>query len=61
MVINGWVTALTVAFGVLVSVAVVFAYLRLYSRQKENISGSETRNRHNQPDSIEEDQKRTGD
>ncbi|MGU3471401.1 hypothetical protein ACLBWT_09650 [Paenibacillus sp. D51F] len=33
MVIEGWVTALTLAFGVVAAVVGVAAYLRLYRRQ----------------------------
>ncbi|SDT02085.1 hypothetical protein SAMN05444162_2870 [Paenibacillaceae bacterium GAS479] len=56
MLIKGWVTALTVAFGVLVAIAVVFAYLRLYTRQ-QNFSGPESNEGNLHSESIDSDKK----
>ncbi|WP_339278918.1 hypothetical protein NYE40_21405 [Paenibacillus sp. FSL W8-1187] len=36
MVVKGWVTAVTLGFGVLVAIVVVIAYLRLYTRQRQD-------------------------
>ncbi|OXM14054.1 hypothetical protein [Paenibacillus herberti] len=57
MLIKGWVTALTVAFGVLVAIAVVFAYLRLYTRQQQNFSEPDSDEGNLHSDSIDSDKK----
>ncbi|QJC53686.1 hypothetical protein HGI30_20555 [Paenibacillus albicereus] len=41
MVVKGWVTAVTLGFGVLVAIVVVIAYLRLYTRQQQDHSGGQ--------------------
>lgn len=41
MVVEGWVTAVTLGFGVLVAIVVVIAYLRLYTRQQQDAPGGQ--------------------